>query len=77
MPSMYLLLSAAIAASASARTLLPRQDSVASCPGYSASNVQTSATGITADLALAGLACNSYGKDIENLRLTVNYDTGR
>lgn len=74
---MHLLLGAAIAASASARALLPRQDSATSCLGYTASNVQTSATGVTADLALAGPACNSYGKDIERLRLTVNYDTGR
>jgi alpha-glucosidase len=32
-------------------------------------------TGLSADLSLAGPACNTYGKDIENLRLTVSYDT--
>ena len=73
---MHLSIGAAIAASASARALLPRQDNTASCSGYTASNVQSSSTGLTADLALAGPACNSYGKDIENLKLTINYDTG-
>ena len=45
------------------------------CPGYSASNVQYSGTGVTADLALAGPACNVYGTDIESLSLTVEYQT--
>ncbi|KAK4631379.1 putative alpha/beta-glucosidase agdC [Fulvia fulva] len=72
---MHFLVGAAIAATASARALLPRQDNAAACPGYTATNVQTSGTGLTADLALAGPACNSYGKDIEDLKLTVNYDT--
>ncbi|KAK4131223.1 hypothetical protein BT67DRAFT_166576 [Trichocladium antarcticum] len=32
---------------------------LAKCPGYRASNVQTSATGLVADLKLAGAACNT------------------
>lgn len=48
------------------------------CPGYTASNVQTSDTGLTADLNLAGAGCRVYGNDIENLTLTVEYqETGR
>lgn len=48
------------------------------CPGYTASNVQTSDTGLTANLDLAGAACNVYGNDIENLTLTVEFqDTDR
>lgn len=48
------------------------------CPGYTASNVQTSDTGLTADLDLAGAGCSVYGNDVENLTLTVEYqDTGR
>lgn len=43
------------------------------CPGYIASNVQTSDTGFTADLNLAGAGCSVYGNDIENLTLTVEY----
>ncbi|CAN8101423.1 unnamed protein product [Discula destructiva] len=48
------------------------------CPGYTATNVQTSDTGLTADLDLAGPGCSVYGNDVENLTLTVLYqDTGR
>lgn len=47
------------------------------CPGYSASNVQRNADGLTADLTLAGEACNAYGIDLPNLTLTVEYQSGR
>ena len=70
-----LLAGSALVAAASARAIAPRQTNDTSCPGYSASNVQQSGTGLSADLSLAGSPCNSYGKDIENLRLTVSYDT--
>ena len=43
------------------------------CPGYTASNVQQTASGFTASLALAGKACNVYGTDIDALNLTVEY----
>ncbi|KAI5859541.1 glycoside hydrolase family 31 protein [Durotheca rogersii] len=43
------------------------------CPGYTASNVRTTNNGLTADLTLAGDACNVYGTDIEALSLTVEY----
>lgn len=45
------------------------------CPGYTASNIKTSSTGLTAQLSLAGPACNVYGTDIETLELTVEYQT--
>lgn len=48
----------------------------ASCPGYSASNIQQSGSGLTADLTLAGEACNAYGIDLPNLTLTVEYQSG-
>lgn len=73
----YLYAGAALAATAAGSALLPRQVNNASCPGYTANNVQTTATGLTASLSLAGPACNSYGSDIENLKLTVNYDTSK
>jgi hypothetical protein len=47
-----------------------------SCPGYTASNVITTDTAITAELSLAGPACNSYGIDLQNLTLLVEYQTG-
>lgn len=46
------------------------------CPGYSVSNVQQDGNTVTADLNLAGDACNAYGTDIESLALTVTYETG-
>ena len=46
------------------------------CPGYSASNVKYTHNGLTADLTLAGDACNVYGTDIEDLTLTVEYQAG-
>ncbi|KAK0932413.1 hypothetical protein LTR29_016016 [Friedmanniomyces endolithicus] len=48
---------------------------ISACPGYKASNVKTSSTGMTADLSLAGTACNAYGTDLTDLTLTVEYQT--
>ncbi|KAM3510770.1 hypothetical protein MY11210_005600 [Beauveria gryllotalpidicola] len=45
------------------------------CPGYTASNVQTTDTGLTAELSLAGKACNIYGDDLKDLILQVTYET--
>ncbi len=45
------------------------------CPGYKASNVKTSSGGVTADLHLAGKACNAYGTDLEDLKLVVKYES--
>lgn len=45
------------------------------CPGYEASNVKTTAAGLTADLTLAGAACNVYGDDLQDLTLEVTYET--
>lgn len=43
------------------------------CPGYTATNVQTSSHGMTATLTLAGDACNAYGTDVDSIDLTVEY----
>lgn len=43
------------------------------CPGYKASNVQDTKDGFTADLYLAGPACNVYGTDVEHLVLSVGF----
>jgi alpha-glucosidase len=48
-------------------------DAQAVCPGYTASNVQNTTNGFTADLSLSGAACNVYGNEIEQLTLTVEY----
>lgn len=50
-------------------------DPLSACPGYSASNIKTTASGLTADLTLAGEGCDVYGTDLEDLVLEVSYDT--
>jgi len=46
------------------------------CNGYSASAIQTTSTGLTAQLQLVTGSCNVYGPDLQNLSLTVTYETG-
>jgi alpha-glucosidase len=59
-----------------AGSLVERQAaSLDSCPGYTASNVQDSGSRVTADLELAGTACNVYGDDLTDLKLEVEYQT--
>lgn len=48
-----------------------------SCPGYKASNVDESDGRLTADLTLAGDACNVYGDDLQHLTLEVSYETSK
>jgi alpha-glucosidase len=48
-------------------------DSQSACPGYKASNVKRSQFGLSAILTLAGKACNTYGTDVQQLNLTVQY----
>jgi len=70
--------STVVAASSPSSSLAIRDaqdDALAACPGYKASNVKTTATGLTADLTLAGTACNAYGTDIDDLVLSVSYDS--
>jgi hypothetical protein len=50
--------------------------SLDTCPGYSASVVETTSTGLTAHLHLSGDGCNVYGPDLQALLLTVAYETG-
>lgn len=45
------------------------------CPGYTASGVERTSNGFTASLSLAGDACNVYGTDVEDLKLTVEYQS--
>jgi len=50
--------------------------SLDACPGYSASVVETTSTGLTAHLHLSGDGCNVHGPDLQTLLLTVAYETG-
>ncbi|CAH0025995.1 unnamed protein product [Clonostachys rhizophaga] len=47
------------------------------CPGYKASNVKTTDTGLTADLGLNGATCGIYGRDLHTLKLIVEYQTDK
>lgn len=50
---------------------------VSQCPGYAASNVEVTDSGLTADLTLAGPACNAFSDDLKDLKLLVEYQTGK
>jgi hypothetical protein len=60
----------------SKRVVNATQAQLSSCPGYRASNVQTTPYSLTADLTLAGTPCNVYGPDLTSLSLQVTYETG-
>lgn len=48
------------------------------CPGYKASDVKHTEHGMSASLHLAGKPCNAYGTDVEELTLSMEYQsTGR
>ena len=49
---------------------------ISNCPGYTASKVTTTESSLSADLTLAGTACNVYGDDLKDLKLLVEYQTG-
>ncbi|TFK33736.1 glycosyl hydrolases family 31-domain-containing protein [Crucibulum laeve] len=48
---------------------------VSSCPGYTLGSVKETKTGLTAQLSLAGSACNAFGNDIANLTIQVTYES--
>lgn len=58
-------------------SLFPRASNADSCPGYAASNVVTTDSTLTADLTLAGEACNVFSDDIKDLKLLVEYQTSK
>ena len=49
---------------------------VSACPGYTATNIVDFGSTLTADLTLSGVACNTYGDDLNALNLLVEYQTG-
>lgn len=76
MAGLVLFLATAVSAAAVLKRDYSSDDPLTSCPGYKASNVVKTASGLTADLTLAGEACNVYGTDLKDLTLEVSYDTG-
>ncbi|KAJ0418992.1 glycosyl hydrolases family 31-domain-containing protein [Aspergillus carlsbadensis] len=51
------------------------QQPLTNCPGYTATNVREQSNGLIADLTLAGSPCDTYGSDIGNLKLKVDFET--
>ena len=45
------------------------------CPGYKATHVVTNGPTLSAELTLAGKACNVYGPDVKKLSMEVTYET--
>lgn len=81
-PLISALLSAALslalyASTATTQDIYSSDKSLSGCPGYTASQVQDISDGFMADLSLAGPACNVYGTDVQNLTLTVQYQTSK
>lgn len=56
--------------------ILPRAANSSTCPGYTATNVDVTDSGLTADLTVAGTACNAYSEDLQELKLVVEHQTG-
>jgi alpha-glucosidase len=75
MPSPFMSPRALLVLWAGAAHLATAQN-VTDCPGYSASNVKSTDGGLTADLTLAGDACDAYGKDLYDLKFMMEYQTG-
>ncbi|KAJ8585481.1 hypothetical protein M405DRAFT_408372 [Rhizopogon salebrosus TDB-379] len=48
---------------------------VTDCPGYTLGSLQESDIGLTAQLTLAGPACNAFGLDISDLTIEVTYQS--
>lgn len=69
----WLALSSVATAGVLPSVLSPRALPLESCPGYTATNITTTSTTVTANLHLAGPACNTYGTDLDNLLLLVEY----
>ncbi|KAJ7473458.1 glycosyl hydrolases family 31-domain-containing protein [Mycena latifolia] len=80
--TVLLLTSSAIASAGDVQEYLRRQATnathsldVAACPGYSLHSLSTTKSGLTAQLALAGPACNAFGADVAALTVEVTYET--
>lgn len=71
-----LFLASLVGAAAAAEVALQPWASNDECAGYTASNVSQQGPSLTANLTLAGDHCDTYGTDLENLKLLVEYQTG-
>ncbi|EIN04541.1 hypothetical protein PUNSTDRAFT_47500 [Punctularia strigosozonata HHB-11173 SS5] len=54
---------------------VPHSLNVSTCPGYALTALRESEHGLTAQLDLAGPACNAFGTDFANLTISVTYET--
>ncbi|EKD18880.1 alpha-glucosidase [Drepanopeziza brunnea f. sp. 'multigermtubi' MB_m1] len=75
-PTALALLASAVSGVAVSEKQYTATDARDGCPGYVASNIVQTGTGLSASLKLGGTACNVHGTDVPELKLTVNHDTG-
>lgn len=47
------------------------------CPGHDVIRASSTGSSLSADLVLAGNACNVFGKDVSKLKLEVTYETSK
>lgn len=63
---------------AALRQHVSRSSNSNSCTGYTASNVKTDDSSLTADLHFGDQSsCNLFGEDLKDLKLLVEYQTGQ
>ncbi|KAJ5041518.1 uncharacterized protein L3040_005103 [Drepanopeziza brunnea f. sp. 'multigermtubi'] len=74
-PTALALLASAVSGVAVSEKQYTATDARDGCPGYVASNIVQTGTGLSASLKLGGTACNVHGTDVPELKLTVNHDT--
>lgn len=65
-----------IAGSAVGSAVVKRAVDLESCPGYVVGNVQEGSGGLSAELRMEGTPCDAFGRDLRDLRVEVEYQTG-
>ena len=75
--SFALLTSTSVVGGLASRLTSSSINTLDSCPGYVAKNIETTHSSLTADLVLAREPCNVFGQDIVGLKLSVVYEDGK
>ena len=65
-----------IAGSAVGSAVVKRAVDLESCPGYVVGNVREGSGGLSAELRMEGTPCDAFGRDLRDLRVEVEYQTG-
>lgn len=65
-----------IAGAAAGSAVVKRAVDLESCPGYVVGNVKEGSGGLTAELRMEGTPCDVYGRDLRDLKVEVEFQTG-